>query len=636
MRPFLRRLLDKMQVQPVDQLTPSSRPAGVRNTAYDAYAKGVGRLSAGSVPFFSLRTKLLLFAAALVLVPGGIYGAITLSESRSALAQVVGRELVEEARNSADRLATVLRSERERLASFAAQDVMREIRINDLDKRISSFLTSIKRGCPACMDLLVLNRSGRVVASSNPHLIGETDFAAVGGTDMRASIEGPFRPSNPARSLLRFTIPVPDPDARGAVLGRIVALFDWEREINVITRVRENLMSVGLDADVLILNASGIAIGGAAPSEGPWQLGDRVALRPSEIENRAPTGYIDSAAGMLVGHAALPSDLPPWTILVAEPVSEAFAPARRTARLLATALAGTLLVALGLALLAARRVTRPLAELTEAAEAVGRGDRPTSLVSVRSRDEIGALTAAFNRMATDLKRAERELVDAAKFSFAGELAAGVAHEVRTPLGVLRSSTQLLERSLEVKDEDSRELLRLLRDEVDRIERVVSALLELGRPREMHTAPSPLGQIVLRAADFVDAQARQKHVTIRRRALNPEPWILCDPELIYQVVLNLLVNAVQILHDGGSVDVNLLPARDGYAGFEVSDNGPGMSDEIRTRIFEPFFTRREGGAGLGLTFVQRVVHEHRGRVSLESEPGRGTVFRVNLPISEIHQ
>jgi signal transduction histidine kinase len=236
-------------------------------------------------------------------------------------------------------------------------------------------------------------------------------------------------------------------------------------------------------------------------------------------------------------------------------------------------------------------------------------------------------------MAVDLRRAERELVDAAKFAFVGQLAGGVAHEVRTPLGVLRSSAQLLERSLEPKDEDARELLRLLREEVDRIERVVSGLLELGRPRELRLEPSPLGPIVHRAADFVEAQAREKGVSIRRPPVGADPDALCDPELVYQVALNLLVNAVQILSPGHSVEVDLLPPRDGWAGFEVRDDGPGMSEEVRAHIFEPFFTRRHGGAGLGLTFVQRVVHEHRGRVSVESTRGVGTVFRIELPRAE---
>ena len=142
-------------------------------------------MNTGNGRFFSLRTKLLLFAAAIVLIPGGIYGAITLSSSRAALAQVVGRLLVEEAREGADRLATILRSERERLESFATQDVMREIRIEDFDKRISSFLASVKRGCPSCVDFLVLDRNGRVVASSNPSWIGETEAMMPGGPSGR-------------------------------------------------------------------------------------------------------------------------------------------------------------------------------------------------------------------------------------------------------------------------------------------------------------------------------------------------------------------------------------------------------------------------------------------------------------------
>ncbi len=588
----------------------------------------------GKDRFFSLRTKLLFFATALVFLPGGLYGVLALSSSRAALAQVVGRQLIEEARNSADRLATVLRSERERLASFALQDVMREIRIADLDKRISSFLASVKRGCPACVDLLVLDGTGRVVAASTPSWIGKTEDALPHDLSEEQTIAGPFQTANNDSVILRLMVPVPNPDTHHASLGRLVALLHWERETDVIVRVRKNLISVGLEASVFILDAHGLVIGAATHASGPWQLGDTVALQPVHAAGRATTGYLDAAAGLLVGHARLPDDLPPWTIVVAEPLTNAFAPVRRMARLLAITLAGTLLAALVAALLAARRVTRPLAELTTVADAVGRGERLDAPVPVRSRDEIGTLTAAFNRMAADLKQAERDLVDAAKFSFVGELAAGVAHEVRTPLGVLRSSAQLLERSLDVKDDDSRDLLRLLRDEVDRIERVVSSLLELGRPRTMHGELSPLGRILFRTADLIDAQARQKHITIERRPVEPDPVIFCDPELIYQVALNLLVNAMQILPEGGVIAISIVPAQDGYAGFTVHDNGPGMSEEVRARIFEPFFTRREGGAGLGLTFVQRVVQEHRGRVSVESRLGHGTTFRVILPVSEI--
>lgn len=588
-------------------------------------------MNSESLPSFSLRTKLIVFAAALVLVPGGIYGAITVASSRAAIAQVVGRQLVAEARNGADRLTTALRSEQARLKSFAGQDVMREIRIGDFDKRISSFLASVKRGCPACVDLLVLDRGDRVVAASSPTWIGRTVDVTLDRDRSVKTIEGPLRTASGSPSL-RFIEPVPDPEAAQSRLGRLVALLDWERGTEVITRVRDNLLSVGLDADVLIVDASGVVIGGAARPERPWQRGESLEPRALVADDPSSAARVDSSAGMLYGAALLPDDLPRWRIVVAQPLADALAPVQRTARLLGMALAGTLLAALAIALFAARRTTRPLAELTAAAEMVGRGSGLEPPVRLRSRDEIGTLTAAFNRMSVDLRRAERELVEAAKFAFVGELAAGVAHEVRTPLGVLRSSAQLLERSLEAKDDDARELLHLLCAEVDRIERIVSELLELGRPRELRREPTSLGPIVFRAAAFVEAQAREKAVFVRRRPSESDPEVLCDPDLVYQVALNLLVNAVQILPAGGSVEIGLASPHDGSAGFEVRDDGPGMTEEIRARIFEPFFTRRDGGAGLGLTFVQRVVHEHRGGISVESALGRGTVFTIELPLS----
>ena len=592
-------------------------------------------MSGANVQFFSLRTKLLVFAAALVLVPGGIYGVITVSQSRAAIARVVGRQLVEEARSTADRLATTLRSEQGRLASFAGQDVMREIRIGDFDKRISSFLVSAKRGCPACVDLVVLDRDDRAVAASNPEWIGRVSDAATGEDGGGESIAGPLRTAGATASILRFSVPVPDPEAPKAHLGRLVALLDWERGTGVVARARENLVSVGLDADVLIVDSAGRVIGGAARARSRWRPGEAIAPHRLDAPEALSTGRVDAGIGMLFGVARLFDPLPPWRIVVAQPLAEAFAPVERTARLLATALGATLLAALAIALFAARRVTRPLAELTTAADRVGRGGS-VPIVPPRSRDEIGTLAAAFNRMAVDLRRAEHELVEAAKFAFVGELAAGVAHEVRTPLGVLRSSAQLLDRSLREKgdaDAEARELLQILRDEVDRIERVVSGLLELGRPRALRAAPSPLDPIVTHAADFVAAQAREKGVSLRCDAAGTDPPALCDPELVYQVALNLLVNAVQVVPAGGSVRIGVAAPRDGYAAFEVRDDGPGMDAEVRARIFEPFYTRREGGAGLGLTFVQRVVQEHRGRIAVESAPGRGTAFRVELPLAE---
>jgi signal transduction histidine kinase len=293
--------------------------------------------------------------------------------------------------------------------------------------------------------------------------------------------------------------------------------------------------------------------------------------------------------------------------------------------------------ALALATLAARRVASPLSELTLAIRGLSRGDPAVLRVPVRSQDELGSLAAAFNHMASELDRVQRNLVEAEKFAFVGELASGVAHEVRTSLGVLRSSVQILEGSLPPDaDGDAAELVQMIRAEADRLAGVVDDLLSLDRPRPLHLQPLPVSQAVFRAADFVEPQAEEKGIRQRRTPASRETAVLCDAEAIYQVAVNLLVNAVEALGKGGTIEVEILAADRGYAGFAVRDDGAGVPEALRDRIFQPFVTARDGGVGLGLTFVKRVVHEHQGRIFLEPGSGAGACFRVELPIVEEHE
>ena len=254
------------------------------------------------------------------------------------------------------------------------------------------------------------------------------------------------------------------------------------------------------------------------------------------------------------------------------------------------------------------------------------------VVRTRLRDEVGELAEAFNQMTIDLRRAETQLLDAEKFAFVGEVAAGIAHEVRTTLGVLRSSAQLLQPRLESEGGEAAELVHIMLEEVQRLDAVVTELLTLGRPRALALEVRRLSEPVFRAVEFAAPQARGKGVGIKKIAAEQESLTLCDEEQMYQVALNLLVNAIEVLPAGGTVTVAMCGDGDGFAGFEVHDDGPGIPEAIRERIFQPFFTQREGGTGLGLTFVQRVVHEHKGRISVHSDVGRGSVFRVLLPIA----
>src|SRR6185503_17945998 len=144
--------------------------------------------------------------------------------------------------------------------------------------------------------------------------------------------------------------------------------------------------------------------------------------------------------------------------------------------------------------------------LTGATQALARGGGPLARVDVRSRDEIGALAAAFNAMTADLARAQDDLTNAAKFAFVGEVAAGIAHEVRTPLGILRSSAQVLERTVPDGAGEAREMVQMIIEEVDRLNGVVGGLLELARPHRPVIEPTPLAPVLTRALDFVEGQA----------------------------------------------------------------------------------------------------------------------------------
>lgn len=585
----------------------------------------------------SLGAKLLLFSLLLVVVPGVVFALIALASARHALEETVGRQLAEVAHDTATSVQQLLVQQHQNIRTWARQDLMREIVIGDLDKRISRFLMSLKDSGAGYLDLLCVDAGGRVVAASNPALVGalytDSDWfqAARAHQDFLGS---PRRMPKVAGTALEIAAPVYDPDGTGKVIGALLGLYDWEREGAALTgRIQQELTPLKLRVDVLVLDGDGAVI--AEPQ--PALAGRNLRLAGWQTAQRRPptaaVGFVrEPTARTLVGYAQLDQPRPEWSALVMQPLDEALAPVSRMQRRFIIALTGVLLAGFGMAVLLADRMSRPLRELTSATRDIARVGEARRPVAVRSRDEIGQLAEAFNTMATELKRAQDDLVGAAKFAFVGEVAAGVAHEVRTPLGILRSSAQILGRSLPQQG-DHRELVDMIVGEVDRLDRVVAGLLELARPHAPLIEPTALAPLVGRALDFIEMQANEKGITVHRVFEPNRCPARCDPEQIYQVALNLIVNALQILPPGGQITVRTFPPREGRVSFEVSDNGPGIPAELRERVFTPFFTMREGGTGLGLALVQRVVQAHQGTVSLHSVVGEGTTFRIELPVAE---
>ena len=239
-----------------------------------------------------------------------------------------------------------------------------------------------------------------------------------------------------------------------------------------------------------------------------------------------------------------------------------------------------------------------------------------------------------------------ELQRASQLSFVGELAAGLAHEIKNPLAGIQGGVDILIRRRD-KNDPEREALEGMRQEVERIDRTVRALLNRARPRMVSVRTSSLEDIAARAVNLARGQlaksaARGQVIDIAFQPPTDAIAIAVDPAQIEDAVLNLIINAIEALDSNGQVTIRVARSKEESADefeeqaiVEVSDNGRGISDEDITQIFNPFFTTRPSGTGLGLPAVRRIARAHGGSVDVSSTPGKGSTFTLRLPLKPTH-
>ncbi len=295
------------------------------------------------------------------------------------------------------------------------------------------------------------------------------------------------------------------------------------------------------------------------------------------------------------------------------------------------------LVALGslLGVFIAKRIVRPLAELAQAMESVGRGD-PVDIASpaVNHADEIGQLVSSFHRMTVELeekKRMEEEISVSKKLVALGRIAAGVAHEVNNPVAGMLNCVDTLR-----KHPDEPKLLErylpLLDKGLGRIRDITGDLLvELRIDDDANGVCDPGCLEDLKGLVEAEIGDRNIHLVWEDRERDR---VRINCQRIQQVVLNLLKNAVEVLPEGGTVTFRSFH-NEKWVLLEVEDDGPGIPLEYRSQVFDPFFTTHSNGTGLGLWIVYRLVQSMRGFVEFESETGRGTRFTVRLPFAEVY-
>ena len=240
----------------------------------------------------------------------------------------------------------------------------------------------------------------------------------------------------------------------------------------------------------------------------------------------------------------------------------------------------------------------------------------------------GALVESERKQRAKLKEAQEELIQANKYKVLGELASGMAHEIRNPLGSIQGSLEILKEDYKEGDKKA-EFLNILFKEIKRLNRVVTDFLSYARPTQPALVDCDLNQLISESISIIKPEADKKQIRLNLHSVSKLPQIQADSSQLKQALLNLLLNSLQAIEKSGEISITS-ETSNGWISVEIKDTGPGISPENLSRVFTPFFTTKNEGVGLGLGIVERIVRNHRGKITVESQFGQGTTFTIRLP------
>jgi len=572
---------------------------------------------------------------------GLVFGAVVVTavlsfyEFRRTLQLEIANNLQFGAGTVMQRIDTFLFSQLENIRIWRKLEVMQDIRVSDVDKRLAHFLSDLHMGQGTIYQvLLATDEKGQVIAASDaayigkqaPNIAGWQQIAGVGFETLQIA---PFQAGRDEALVLRTSLP----NAFGnGTIGYLYALLDWRAVQALLDKA-----VAGGTRGVLLSDGKGEVIAASRSLRERFTY-SQLALQGWFAPQHGVTSYIHAGenlgdSALLVG-AATASGYQHfkglgWHIFMVEPTRVAFRPVWR----LMWAMFGVLLLTLGSgAWIASRlsaRIASPIIDLTTFTRRFRRGDETLPQEPTTAISEVGELYRAYVEMIAALERSREQIVRAGKLAVVGEMAATMAHEVRTPLGIVRSSAQLLERQAAL-GENERELIGFIVSETERLNRLVTMLLECARPKPPDFKIHDLHAIIDNVLNLLTSKAEKGGVHLLREFDAEEAILSCDREQMMQVFLNLVLNALQFVPDGGKVVVRT-QRQDGALWVSVADDGPGIAEPMRKNVFDPFFSRREGGIGLGLTIVQQIVQVHGGEIAVEESPWGGAAFTMRFEV-----
>jgi C4-dicarboxylate-specific signal transduction histidine kinase len=481
------------------------------------------------------------------------------------------------------------------------------------------------------LKVAVLNAQGRSIEGVTPELVRE------GPVDEFTAIDTPtVRRFRPVDGKLEYVVAVPVRDS-GRVVGQIV---QWRQVTRVTTSLRVISDLIGPRAMLLIGNTDGSAL---------TELND--TLRPPVIRDSAAA----REARRLKTAASAPIPGTPWSFFVEYPYAVILKPIRVLSTQTALVALGVMLLAIVAGMLMSRGMTSGLSDLTTTAEFIAGGDLSRRPRAAARQDEIGRLARSFATMAdnvheareelerriearttdlqatmTQLRETQDELVRKEKLATIGQLASSVGHELRNPLGVMANAVYILERTIDTPSPRAQQYLKLLDTQIKLSERIVSDLLDSARSKSPQRRDIDVHTLITEQLSRV-AVPSNLHVEV---AVEEKlPTVHVDPDQIGQIMVNLLTNATQAMDNQPGVLSIKARDGDGRIHIDVRDTGPGVPPDLVEKIFEPLYTTKARGIGLGLSVSRSLATANRGTLSVMNHPGGGAVFTLVLPMSE---